>query len=483
MGHIIGSAALALALCTPAFLVPTSAQAYRLVRTAVPLVPSEQTSCLAIADVTGDGHADVVVGVESFAGDSGRLLVFAGDGHGGLGSPTSLDVGAGVQAAATADLTGDGTDDVVLIVGDATVVVDVAGGVPRIHALLASSVSGPRVRVFDVDGDHALDIVARAVGEGWKVFRGDGHGNVRPSRLRLPVEVADMLSNGDFNGDARQDLVALVSNRLDGPLGVLLARGRGRFSPALTIASPPHDGYFNYLFAAADMDRDGDSDVVSTSVVGTGSPWTLGFNRGLGNGRFAARKLAWADDDLLNGLEIGDVDGDSRPDAAIGAQHGSVSPNLFRHAVGWLQGDGQGGFVARSEVWFRPSLGADHSRAGDLDEDGRLDVVSLSRELVVATGLAQLPLVVAAHAPRRARAGATYHLSVTLRTAARVTIRLIDSDQAFDTLARATLAAGDRTLDVRFPERGGLGPGPYILEIHAYRNPVTTSRELPIRVQ
>ncbi len=68
-----------------------------------------------VADVTGDGHPDLIVAV------AGGVDVLQGDGAGGFGAPAFLPTGETALSVQVADVNGDGAPDIVLANPDGTV--------------------------------------------------------------------------------------------------------------------------------------------------------------------------------------------------------------------------------------------------------------------------------------------------------------------------------------------------------------------------
>jgi hypothetical protein len=81
--------------------------------TAVPsraMPDAGSTSSIAIGDIDGDGHADLVLGG---CCNSVTTAVFSGNGDGTFGAEKSVGIGPNTQAAALGDLNGDGRPDIV----------------------------------------------------------------------------------------------------------------------------------------------------------------------------------------------------------------------------------------------------------------------------------------------------------------------------------------------------------------------------------
>ncbi len=130
------------------------------------------------------------------------------------------------------------------------------------------------------------------------------------SPIRVGVRPSGV-ATGDLNRDGRPDLVVAVGGTRS--LSILLGDGRGRFSPApgapLPVASAPH------LAEIGDIDRDGNPDLVATGHDSHGVFVWLGD----GTGRF--RSAAGSPYPARpggkphnHGLALGDIDRDGRLD-------------------------------------------------------------------------------------------------------------------------------------------------------------------------
>ena len=186
-------------------------------------------------DVDGDGHADVIARDVT----TGNLLLYAGDGAGGLGPARRIGRGWQVfsDLAAPGDFTGDGHPDVLgARRDDGTLWLYPGNG--RAGWLTPRRVGAGWLSrdlltaVGDWTGDGNPDVVARSPGDGrlW-LYPGDGRGGW--ARFRAIGTGWDrftaLLGPGDWDGDGRADLLARTRT---GQLVQFSGNGRGGFAPA-----------------------------------------------------------------------------------------------------------------------------------------------------------------------------------------------------------------------------------------------------------
>jgi hypothetical protein len=111
---------------------------------------------LAIADITGDGRADVIATSDFNDG----IIVFSGDGSGGLVQGPVIPTGVSPWSLGVTDLDGDGDLDVVTPnIGSNTLSILLgAGGVLGAPTTLPTALNPISVEVVDMNGDGAPDI-------------------------------------------------------------------------------------------------------------------------------------------------------------------------------------------------------------------------------------------------------------------------------------------------------------------------------------
>ena len=354
----------------------------------------------ATLDLDGDGVPDVAVAT------GGGVAVYLG-GAGGLGgapvmlpNPDAANANFGYVVAAAGDVDGDGFGDLAVgECGHAGSAVHVYRGGPGGPATTASQtltapdgLAGFGCRLAaagDLDGDGFADLAVARTGEdfsgGLYVYRG-GAGGLATTTTRIdspdykPSRLGYSLAGvGDLDGDGYDDLVASEidasarSGRAHiyrgGPGGIANDR-------QTTLLSPDPSGlqYGASVAGVGDVDGDGYPDfaVASPSVSTTPLQPTVHVYRG-GPGGIAPSS---APTDLVTSgatgfaVEVeaaGDVDGDGYSDVIV-ASPSTVT--LFRGGAGGPGTSGVAVDAAGQGTNPRHLAGA-----GDLDGDGRADVV------------------------------------------------------------------------------------------------------------
>ena len=229
----------------------------------------------AIAQLSADGFADVVLADGRLANGRALLLAQNAARPGELDAPVSLLAGGGhgSEDIAVGDVNGDGLTDVMLAAGDVVALFYQQAGsgfAPVVTLAAGLRVSG--VALADLDGDGRMDIVAANAGNA--PAGGSGGASVTVLRQTAPgsfvaesLAVADgarRLAIGDLNADGIPDIavVSIVFQALTVPsrITVLLQSptDRGRFSPGITLDGPLSGNFI----AIGDVDGDGRNDIV-----------------------------------------------------------------------------------------------------------------------------------------------------------------------------------------------------------------------------
>ncbi|MBN1478419.1 VCBS repeat-containing protein [Candidatus Sumerlaeota bacterium] len=345
------------------------------------------TLSVALADLDLDGDLD--------AFDANALspsMVWLNSGSGGFtDSGLRLDPGSTVYSYGVdvGDLDGDGDTDAFVANSLA------AGAEPNrvylnemIHRsaafgdqqVISTANSGARwIDAVDLDGDGDLDALVGSINDDEVAWyeNTDGAGNFGPQQIITNLaDEAYSLDAADFDGDGDPDVVS--ASRLDDKIAWYgNTDGAGTFGPQQVISTAA-DGAYSVF--AADLDGDGDMDILLCSLYDDTVAWHENTD---GAGTFSAEQpINTPDPDGIpgNGNE-GDADLPVMVCAADLDADGDLdvlSASYNDDKIAWYENtDGAGSFGPQRVI----STAADGARgvfAADLDGDGDLDVLSAS---------------------------------------------------------------------------------------------------------
>ena len=221
---------------------------------------------VSVADVNHDGNPDVLV----TNADAGTVSVLLGDGNGQFREAPGSPFAAGPQPndLAIADMNGDGHPDLIIPNHQAPTITillgDGKGGFRPAPGSPFDVHSNPHphgVAVADFDGDGKPDVVT----DSWasnqvELLLGDGKGGLRTPGRFFPAghRPYERLRTADFNHDGRPDIV--TTNLDDGTVSILLGDGKGAFVAA--PGSPFPAGGKPWQVFVGDVNGDGNDDLV-----------------------------------------------------------------------------------------------------------------------------------------------------------------------------------------------------------------------------
>ena len=174
------------------------------------------TPALLVADVTGDGHQDVICHVLGHT-EPNRLYVFAGQGDGSLADPIITDPETTwIDTLASGDLNADGNVDLVAVSSWAYfyVMLGRSDGTFEDPAHYSPGRSLSSMVVADMDRDGILDLVAEST-DGPMIYRGKGDGSFfTPQRYaQTATEGGNSIDVADFDRDGMAGRGHLVGTR------------------------------------------------------------------------------------------------------------------------------------------------------------------------------------------------------------------------------------------------------------------------------
>lgn len=340
---------------------------------------------VAAGDFDGDGRLDLAVGrLEEV-----RVLLGAGDGTFVEADPIALPASEVAQQLVATDLDSDGLVDLAVghrsrslsfgpVHGLTVHRADGAGRFVAVATSLPDEASGVLV-VGDLDVDGAPDIVSRGERD-LVAWRGRGDGSLEvPVRFRSGLLQRD-LSLADLDGDGDDDLIFPSSDISGAHVAVFLnprpeAPVETAGIPALDLGDPEGE-LGSQALVLADLDGDGLDDLVATLASGHfGLPGRVAVLAGDAGGSFGAPTLFAAGVDPGD-LAIGDVNADGVPDVLVVSE--------FSDELVVLEGDGTGGLLPEVRVALPPRPTG--VAMGDVDGDGDLDAVVGALEGSTADG-------------------------------------------------------------------------------------------------
>lgn len=215
-------------------------------------------SSLAVGDIRGIGIQDVVV---SNIGTS-TVSVLQGDGKGVFHTTATYAVSSKPDSIVVAQFTASGHLDIATANTNGRSVSVLLGNGDGTFRAAKNTPAGYvpySINAHDFDGDGITDIAVcdnMALNSGVNLLKGNGDGTFR-NAVFFPGGTSPIaMASGDFNSDGRQDLATANTGTMD--VSVLLNDGLGGFASAITTAP----GVNHIGVAAADVDGGGNLELI-----------------------------------------------------------------------------------------------------------------------------------------------------------------------------------------------------------------------------
>ncbi|HEY1685870.1 MAG TPA: FG-GAP-like repeat-containing protein [Tepidisphaeraceae bacterium] len=321
---------------------------------------------LALGDFNGDGHPDVA----AVSSQTGSESVQLNNGSGTFSAVSRLGIGSATSAIAVGDFNGDGNLDTVTANPENDTVSiqlgDGNGGLTLMSQQVFVGGTPNSLVSADFNGDGHLDLATangeiNGLGNTITVLTNDGTGTFSSFATYTVGDDPRTIVVGDFNGDGKPDLA--VANYGDDTVSILLNLGDGQFAPAVNYAV----GSGPIALATGDFNGDGRTDL----VVADGNSPEVDLLLNKGSGQFLSA-VPYTLDSNPDSITVGDFNGDGHPDIATASYAGEDVEVLTNNGHGgfgpvasYSIGSATGGIVAanlngdaKSDLAFTVGAGA-----------------------------------------------------------------------------------------------------------------------------
>ncbi|TRX37771.1 FG-GAP-like repeat-containing protein [Flavobacterium restrictum] len=352
---------------------------------------SYHPNSVAIGDLDGDGKPDLVV-----ANSEGNTIsIFRNTTTSGSVSSGSFDTKVDFATASyplsirIGDLNGDGKPELV-VTNQESNTVSVFRNTTTTGAITTSSFDAKVdfatgsglafAAIGDLDGDGKPEIVvANNLSNSISVFRNTTTSNAAittasfASKVDFPVaSFPYTVAIADLDGDGKADIA------VSGVDSVSVLRNTPTIGTITANSFEPRVDYFDsnlqsQSIAIGDLDADGKSDIVATSLYGNVFVYRNTATAGTITASSFAPKVTFATTYNTWSVAIGDLDADGKPDLALANADGFVS--VLRNTT--TTGDITSSSFA-SKVDFAIGINAHSVAIADLDADGKPDLAAVS---------------------------------------------------------------------------------------------------------
>lgn len=275
-------------------------------------VPGLQWKQIFLRDMNNDGFVDLV----EVSDIDRKLRVTMNQGDGTFIEPVSYSVTGVPTSLVLADLDEDGDLDYAypdLAADSIRVMWNSGDGSPEPRGGLISTAERPfGLLIDDFNNDGIPDIAASGQRQDEvAVHMNEGAFSIfKPSYYDVDNDPDEMIS-GDFDNDGNIDIVTLNTGWNVQSVSLLRGNGDGSFRPQESIQLVSKPKYAS----PADIDSDGDLDIVATYQYSTQSPTvSVVVLENDGQGNFQEPKVVGTPEVGFAHFAVGDFDGNSTPD-------------------------------------------------------------------------------------------------------------------------------------------------------------------------
>ncbi len=328
------------------------------------------------SDIDNDGDLDMVTA--GYDGTRGKATIRKNNGDGTFGAAVHYSTeGRMSYAIKFADIDGDGDLDMVtagydIVSGKATIRKNNGDGTfgAAVQYYTEDSKSSA-LQLADIDGDGDLDMVTAGYdfGSGKATIRKNNGDGTFGTAVQYSTEGSKSLALqlADIDGDGDLDMVTTGHDPGSGIVTIRKNNGDGTFGATVQYSA---EGEKSHALQLSDIDGDGDLDMVTSGYLWAGAnhgSTTIRMNHG--DGSFGAATLYSTDGDQSYALQLADIDGDGDLDMVTAGKDGSQGIATIR------KNNGNGTFDAAVQY----STDVSFSRAlqlADINNDNVLDMVT-----------------------------------------------------------------------------------------------------------
>lgn len=263
--------------------------------------------------------------------------------------------------------------------------------------------------ITDVDGDGRLDILGiNRANNQMMIMRNIGIGAAidfdNPTNFATGTEPA-AIAIGDLDGDGKPDIA--VANYIDNNVSVFLNTSvSGEITSTSLAATQTFTvGGKPQGIAIGDIDGDGKMEIVTSYWAGSGVNILANTSSGLGNISFSSAAQFYAGSSTY-WISLADMNGDGKLDIVASDQNGFiVIPN--QTTLGNIT---TAGFSTQTRF---SANGSPRVFVGDLNGDGKPEVVATNGTVSLFQNTLSVPAVITSVSPLKAAPGATITISGT----------------------------------------------------------------------